>query len=273
MGLEAIGRHWCCGHCTHYSTGSRSGNRVEEEDFEQVSISHSFATSNQYSWCCNSLSTGSTISGDPQSAGAGTSTSTMTDAPSTPTSTLTPSAVPLNFPIGAYSLVTVLDTVATGCTSNNATWTCAPYTDYYSDPQKALTIINWDITGSSGAYKISSGGLDATFDTTFQNENLELLDAGKDTEHYRFQIMRSKTVNATTSIGDEKGDFECDYDYTNINGYLYTKMQRTYPDETVAVSGAGDNVWPYGKSIASLTFVCSANKMISCPRRTKCSWR
>jgi hypothetical protein len=156
--------------------------------------------------------------------------------------------VPSNFPVGTYSLVVFLDTTTTTCTANTDTWTCSPDTDYYSDPQKALTVLNWSISGSKGAYKISSGGQDSTFGTTFQNEDFELLDSGLKTERYRFQIMRSRTVNATTSIGDEKGDFECDYGSTNIAGYLYTKMQRTYPDDTIAVSGAGKNVWPYGKA-------------------------
>jgi hypothetical protein len=108
------------------------------------------------------------------------------------------------------------------------------------------------------------------FGTSFQNENLVLLDSGKLTERYRFQIMRSKTVNATTTIGDAKGDFDCDYGSTNIAGYLYTKMQRTYPDDTVAVSGAGENVWPYGKLLLRpLIFGHMANIIPSCARRTK----
>ncbi|KAJ4338791.1 hypothetical protein N0V87_003706 [Didymella glomerata] len=192
----------------------------------------------------NPSSTSTTGGGDSQPAGTGTSTSTETDSPSTPTSTLTPAAVPSGFPLGAYSLVTFLDTVATGCTSNNATWTCAPYTDYYSDPQKAIAIINWEITGSSGSYKISSKDSSDLY-MTFQNAPLDLLDKGKDTERYRFQISRTKTVNMTGTIGDSKGTFECDYGATSMQAYLYTKMQRTYPDDTIAVPSTPNTVWPY----------------------------
>ncbi|KAH6642945.1 hypothetical protein C7974DRAFT_113034 [Boeremia exigua] len=170
--------------------------------------------------------------------------STETDRPPTPSSTLTPSAVPSGFPLGAYSLVTFLDTVATDCTSNNATWTCAPYTDYYSDPQKALAVINWEITGSAGSYKISSKDTSDLY-MTFQNAPLVLIDKDKDTERYRFQISRTKTVNMTGSIGNTKGDFECDYGATNLQAYLYTKMQRTYPDETISVPNTPNTVWPY----------------------------
>jgi hypothetical protein len=81
----------------------------------------------------------------------------------------------------------------------------------------------------------------------FQNEKLELLDSGKDTERYRFMISRSKSVNMTGSIGDQKGDFECDYTNTNIQANLYTKMAKTYPKDTVAVSNTGNPAWPFGK--------------------------
>lgn len=175
-----------------------------------------------------------------------TSVSTGTHSSATPTSTLAPPAVPSGFPLGAYSLVTFLDTVSTDCTSNNATWTCAPYTDYYSDPQKALAVINWEITGSSGSYKISSKDTSDLY-MTFQNAPLDLLDKGKDTERYRFQISRTKTVNMTGTIGDSKGNFECDYGATNLQAYLYTKMSRSYPDDTIVVRNTPNTVWPFGK--------------------------
>jgi hypothetical protein len=182
------------------------------------------------------------------------SPSAVEDAPPSPSSTSTSSAVPSNFPVGTWSLVLFLDTVTTGCTSEPDTWTCPPNTDYYDDPQKALTILNWDISGSSGSYKISSGRQDDTFDTTFQNEDLELLDSGKDTERFRFQISRSKTVNMTGNLGGKRGDFECDYGATNMQGFLYTKMQQTYPDDTIAVGKVPNKAWPYGKHHRQLLY-------------------
>ncbi|KAL6708874.1 hypothetical protein ACN47E_002281 [Coniothyrium glycines] len=185
-----------------------------------------------------------TTTTDGSEESGGTSASPHDPATSA-TSTLTPSVVPSGFPVGSYSFVTFLDTVTTNCTASTNTWTCAPYTDYYSDPQKALTILNWEISGSTNAYKISTKGQDPMFGTSFQHEKLELLDAGKSTERYRFQISRTKTVNMTGTIGDAKGDFECDYGATNIQGFLYTKMQRTYPDETISISNTGNPAWPY----------------------------
>jgi hypothetical protein len=191
-------------------------------------------------------------SGNAQPAGnhhSPTTGGSESDKPSKPTDAIAPSAIPSGFPLGTYSLITFLDTAQAGCTANNATWSCPPSTDYYSDPQKALTILNWDISGSPGSYKISSRGQDTTFGTMFQNEKLELLDVGKNTERYRFQISRTKTVNMTGRIGDQSGDFKCDYGATNIQGTLYTKMPRTYPKDTIAVPNTGNPAWPFGEFI------------------------
>lgn len=89
---------------------------------------------------------------------------------------------------------------------------------------------------------------------TFQNAPLDLLDKGKDTERYRFQISRTKTVNMTGTIGDSKGTFECDYGATSMQAYLYTKMQRTYPDDTIVVTNTPNTVWPYGRQYSDLRF-------------------
>ncbi|KAH8728459.1 hypothetical protein GQ44DRAFT_609460 [Phaeosphaeriaceae sp. PMI808] len=167
------------------------------------------------------------------------------DKPPAPTSSLSPTTPPPGFPIGAYSFVTFLDTAQTGCTANPATWACPPNTDYYVDPQKALTILDWEISGTAGSYKISSKGQDVVFGTTFQNEKLELLDSGKDTERYRFSISRIKSVNMTGSIGNQKDTFQCSYGQTNIQATLYTKMARTYPRDTISVGKTENPAWPY----------------------------
>ncbi|KAF2033176.1 hypothetical protein EK21DRAFT_59278 [Setomelanomma holmii] len=204
--------------------------------------------------------------GTPTSTGTSTETSTETDKPSTPTSSVAASSLPSGFPVGTYSLITFLDTVRADCTSNNATWACPPNTDYYSDPQKALTVLNWQISGSSGSYKISSNGQDATFGTTFQNEKLDLLDSGFNTERYRFIISRAKAVNVTGSIGDQSGDFECDYGATTIQGSLYTKMARTYPKDTIAVGDTGNPSWPFAVRVEQS--VAGGQNVPSCKKKS-----
>jgi hypothetical protein len=188
-----------------------------------------------------------TSSAPPAATQSSTGTGVEAGKPSTPTASAV--HLPSGFPTGSYSLVGFLDTVTTSCVSDTATWACAPNTNYYSDPQKALTVFNWVISGSPGSYKISSQGQDAILGTTFQNEKLELLDAGKDTERYRFMFSRAKTVNMTGSLGDQQGDFECDYPATTIQGSLYTKLAKTYPQDTVAVGTVANPVWPFGKLI------------------------
>jgi len=243
----------------HHCAGSRLGSGVEEEVFEQVRDRHMPIPSVPGANVSYSASPSSTT-GDTESAGNGSTTSpstgTETDKPSTPTTSVAPSSVPSGFPVGTYSFITFLDTVRTDCTANAATWTCPPNTVYYSDPQKALTILNWQISGSSGSYKITSNGQDPTLGTTFQNEKLELLDSGKDTERYFFQFSRGKAVNMTGSLGDQRGDFECDYSATTITGSLYTKMSRTFPKDTTAVGNVANPTWPYGESTMNN---CSTN--------------
>lgn len=51
----------------------------------------------------------------------------------------------------------------------------------------------------------------------------------------------------TGTLGGSKGDFECDYSATNIQAFLYTKMLRTYPDDTIAVKNTPNIQWPFGK--------------------------
>ncbi|KAH7391018.1 hypothetical protein DE146DRAFT_152601 [Phaeosphaeria sp. MPI-PUGE-AT-0046c] len=213
-------------------------------------------------------STSPSTSGDSTPAGSQGSQTTRPasepDKPATLTDAIAPTAVPSAFPVGTYSFVTFLDTVQSGCTANEATWTCAPNTNYYSDPQKALTVLNWEISGTAGSYKISSKGRDATFGTMFQNERLELLDSGKDTERYRFSITRTKSVNMTGSIGEQKGDFSCDYGNTNIQGSLYTKMARSYPKDTIAVGDTGNPAWPYAVRVEQT--VAGGDNVPSCKR-------
>jgi hypothetical protein len=239
----------------HHRARSWPSSRLEEEASKQVWLLIMLqqccaVTNNTYISPSSSSSSTSTAPADHQGSPA-TPAGSETDAPPTPASSLAPSALPSGFPLGTFSFVTFLDTMQANCTANVAAWTCPPSTDYYADPQKALTILNWEISGSPGAYKISSKGQDATFGTMFQNEKLDLLDSGKDTERFHFQLNRAKTVNMTGSIGDQKGDFECDYGATNIQGALYTKMAKTYPPDTIAVQGANNPSWPFGRSISS----------------------
>ncbi|PSN67091.1 hypothetical protein BS50DRAFT_381727 [Corynespora cassiicola Philippines] len=166
--------------------------------------------------------------------------SSGSNSQSTPTGTATntvASSLPSNFPQGSYSMVTFLDTVQTNCTSNPSTWTCYPYTEYNTSPSKSVATFNWIIGTLNGKLTITS--TDNPFDISFKNADLELLDEGKSTERYRFQISSTKTV--TADIDGKSAD--CDFQYTSTQAYLYTKMAKTYPD-TDTGDPTGDPSFP-----------------------------
>ncbi|KAL1612608.1 hypothetical protein SLS60_000837 [Paraconiothyrium brasiliense] len=170
---------------------------------------------------------------------SGTPTSDTADSP---TSASSSTVQPSNFPLGTYSLVTFLDTVQTNCTSNPMTWTCAPYTTYYTSNSKSLATFNWAISGSKGAYKISS--TDNPFSISFKNANLELLDEGKEQERYRFQIDQTKTVSPSTNLTSDNAAVECDF-IGNLQGVLYTKMAKEYPSDQDPDPDTSHTTWPY----------------------------
>jgi hypothetical protein len=195
------------------------------------------------------------IRSDSQAEAAEASNTAIPASPNTaptPTGTLAPpSSHPTNFPVGSYSMVTFLDTIQTNCTSNPATWTCHPNTVFYEDPSEAVATFNWIISSpSKDKFQISSKG-DNPFGIEFTNQELELLDQGKDAERYRFQLSTTKTVKPEKSITEDGQEAECEFVGTSLQAYLYTKMARSYPD-TDKGQPSGDpefDVWPYGTYI------------------------
>jgi hypothetical protein len=174
----------------------------------------------------------------------------------TPTGSISPTSTPSNFPQGNFSLITFLDTVSTDCTANAATWTCYPYTDYNTSPSESLATFNWIITSSpsSSSYQISS--TKNPFSISFTNADLTLLDEGEDSERYHFQLQDTKTVSPSTSITDDGASVECEYDNTSLQAFLYTKMQKSYPDTANGDEDGGPAypVWPWGESCGSRSY-------------------
>lgn len=155
-------------------------------------------------------------------------------------------------------MVTFLDTIQTNCTANPATWTCHPNTIFNEDPIEAVAAFNWIISSSSGGKLQISSTQDNPFGIAFKNVELELVDEGKDAERYWFQTRKTKTVKPEKSITKDDAEAECDFKGTSLQGYLYTKMARSYPDtEKGEPEGDADfPVWPYGtfKSPLSVMF-------------------
>jgi hypothetical protein len=172
-------------------------------------------------------------------------------SPSSPSSSSSSSSsLPPDFPLGTFSLVTFLENAATNCTANPATWRCYPYTDWYTSPSNSSATFNWIISGSPGSYKISSTS--NPFSITFKNAPLELLDAGKESERYKFQLQQLKSVSPTTSLTTDGAAVQCDYPNTNFQASLFTKKTKSYPDDTTMGAGSPSyTTWPFGKSAYS----------------------
>ncbi|KAF2112164.1 hypothetical protein BDV96DRAFT_649524 [Lophiotrema nucula] len=173
-----------------------------------------------------------------------TSPNNINNSPNpTATTALSPSSTPSNFPAGTYSLVTFLDTVQTNCTSNPSTWTCYPYTIYNTDHATSLATFNWIITSSSsGNYQISS--TTNPFSISFNHTDLELLDEGKDTERYWFQMTATKTVSPSSSLTDDNAAAECEFEGTSLQASLYTKMAKGYPEFSTDANPSY-TTWPF----------------------------
>lgn len=147
------------------------------------------------------------------------------------------------FPVGSYTFHTYLNTVATNCTSNPATWMCYPFSTYAQDRSSSAATFDWLIRSSStqeGNYTISS--TPNPFSILFDSAPLQLLKQGQPDEHYFFQLSMTKPTKPTTQLGSENIASTCYFDNTTLQGYLYTKMEKTYPKDEKTISGF--EPWP-----------------------------
>ena len=166
-----------------------------------------------------------------------------------PAATTTPSDGP--FPVGAYSMVTFLETVSTACTGNPATWLCYPYTTYNESSTKSAATYDWIITAvkptetSSSNLTISSSN--NPFALTFKDVPLEMLDRGLSTERYRFQVPMDKIVVPTVSITTDNSRATCWFNGTTFQAQLYTKRAKVYPptDAPQQMATGGMKAWPF----------------------------
>ena len=182
--------------------------------------------------------------------------------PPSPSNTTSTANAP--FPAGSYAITTFLDTVSTNCTSNPATWTCSPYTTYSSSHSGALATFNW-IISPSNADGASNGTLTISashdpFAIDFSNASLSLVDAGTSQERYTFSIPVQKTVFPTTAITTNNVAASCDYDNTQLQASLYTRMPNTYnvssqsssTTQTLSTSTNSTNgfqAWPFAVDV------------------------
>jgi hypothetical protein len=175
--------------------------------------------------------------------------SSGTVEPGVPITSTPPNAT---LPVGSYSFNTYLSTIATNCTSNPATWMCYPYSTYAEARTQSSATFDWIIqpVPNSENYTISS--TKNIFSILFTNASLSLLNPGTPEEHYFFQLSMSKPTKPTQPLGDENVAATCIFPDTTLQGYLYTKMAKTYPNNGTDHKGAYDP-WPYAVKIEQVS--------------------
>ncbi|KAH9207292.1 hypothetical protein DL95DRAFT_527979 [Leptodontidium sp. 2 PMI_412] len=155
------------------------------------------------------------------------------------------------FPAGSYRFDTYLNTVATNCTSNAATWRCYPFFTYATSPTQATASFDWIISPSGGSnYTISS--TPNYFSIVFSNASLSLMKAGADDEHYFFQTMMDKPTKPVAQLGSENVASTCYFNSTTFQGYLYTKMPKTFiTNNTNSTTDTNTPfaAWPYAVKV------------------------
>lgn len=72
--------------------------------------------------------------------------------------------------------------------------------------------------------------------------------AGQADEHYFFQLSMSKPTKPTQQLGSENVAATCYFNDTTLQGYLYTKMKKSYPKDE-SVHEGGFDPWPYAIKI------------------------
>jgi hypothetical protein len=79
---------------------------------------------------------------------------------------------------------------------------------------------------------------------------MSLLNEGTDQEHYFFQTSMQKPTKPSSQLGDQNVASTCYFNGTTFHAYLYTKMAKTYPNNsTVTNSTDPFTAWPYAVKI------------------------
>ncbi|KAK3629580.1 hypothetical protein LTR22_021857 [Elasticomyces elasticus] len=174
------------------------------------------------------------------------------------------------FPLGEYSFITALRTVATSCTSNAATWRCYPYSIF--DPAESstntssLATFNWIVSNTSANYatdlttgedvpsNLTISSTNNPFSITFGNQSLTYVPGSSNnasSARYEFSFTQQKSVIPSSSILSSGAAAICYYNATTFTGTLYLDARSTFPGAYVAdATGIGGYApWPYAVEI------------------------
>jgi hypothetical protein len=159
------------------------------------------------------------------------------------------------FPAGSYSFNTFLDTVSTNCTSKAATWLCYPYNTYAQDPSSSAATFQWIINPVANSQNYTISSTENVFSIVFTNLTLSLLNSGQADEHYFFQTGMQKPTKPASQLGSQNVASTCYFNQTTFQGYLYTKMAKTYPSNSTNTMGSSTpfSPWPYAVKVEQVS--------------------
>lgn len=155
------------------------------------------------------------------------------------------------FPAGSYRFDTYLNTVSTDCTNDPATWTCYPYSTYAQNPSSSAATFEWIISPIKNSQNYTISSTDNYFSIVFSNLSLSLMHEGTNDEYYFFQTSMQKLTKPAGQLGTQNVASTCYYNETTFQGYLYTKMTKSYGSSSTngtESSGAFES-WPYAVKV------------------------
>lgn len=156
----------------------------------------------------------------------------------------------ITFPAGSYRIDTYLSTIATNCTSNSATWTCYPYSTYAEDRSGSAATYDWIISPVNGTNNYTISSTPNVFSLMFSNASMSLMNSGTSQEHYFFQISMQKPTKPAGQLSSENVASTCYFNETTFQAYLYTKMPKTYPNNSTDTNTTEPFApWPYAVKV------------------------
>jgi hypothetical protein len=127
---------------------------------------------------------------------------------------------------------------------------CYPYSTYGEDPSASAATYDWIISPVEGSKNYTISSTPNVFSLMFFNASMSLMNAGTDQEHYFFQLSMQKPTKPPGQLSNENVASTCYFNETTFQAYLYTKMRKTYPNNSTDTNTTGVySPWPYAVKV------------------------
>ena len=126
---------------------------------------------------------------------------------------------------------------------------------YASSPSGSAATFDWIITPVEGTNDYTVSSTPNYFSLIFANASMSLMNAGSDQEHYFFEISLPKPVKPATALTSSNVAATCYFNQTMFQASLYTRMSRTYPDNSTERTNTTQEFtsWPYAVKIEQIS--------------------